>query len=157
MFNLDPGKLLIIGIVAVILLGPDRLPQVARQVGGAWRSFNEFRHRMETEVRGSIPDLPSTAELAHLARSPTALLHKLSTMGEDGTTAAGAAALADTASGAGAESVNGNGSGSAAAAANTSTEDVPDGTPIEHTPGATVPVSMPGPTDATVFGDPSLN
>ncbi len=32
MFNLDPGKLLIIGIVAVILLGPDRLPQVARQV-----------------------------------------------------------------------------------------------------------------------------
>ena len=61
MFNLDPGKLLVIAVVAIILLGPDRLPQVARQVGGAWRSFNEFRHRMESEVRNyharSAPDL----------------------------------------------------------------------------------------------------
>ncbi len=31
MFNLDPAKLLIIAVVAVILLGPDKLPQVARE------------------------------------------------------------------------------------------------------------------------------
>src|SRR5271166_6181591 len=80
MFNLDPGKLLVIAVIAIILLGPDRLPQVARQVGGAWRSFNEFRHRMETEVRSSMPDLPPTSEIARLARSPSALLTHLSTM-----------------------------------------------------------------------------
>ena len=80
MFNLDPGKLLVIAVVAIILLGPDRLPQVARQVGGAWRSFNEFRHRMETEVRSSMPDLPPTSEIARLARSPSALLNHLSNM-----------------------------------------------------------------------------
>jgi sec-independent protein translocase protein TatB len=84
MFNLDPGKLLVIAVVAIILLGPDRLPQVARQVGAAWRSFNEFRHRMESEVRSSMPDLPSTSEIARLARSPSALLNHLSTMSEDG-------------------------------------------------------------------------
>ena len=83
MFNLDPAKLLIIAVVAIILLGPDRLPQVARQVGGAWRTFNDFRHRMETEVRGSIPDLPSTQDIARLARSPTALLNHLSNMSTD--------------------------------------------------------------------------
>jgi len=83
MFNLDPGKLLVIAVVAVILLGPDRLPQVARQVGGAWRSFNEFRHRMESEVRDSIPDLPPTSEIARLARSPSALLNHLSNMSSD--------------------------------------------------------------------------
>src|ERR1700727_4029702 len=80
MFNLDPAKLLIIVVVAVILLGPDKLPQGARPVGGAWRSFNEFRHRMETEVRGSIPDLPSTTDIARLARSPSALLNHLSNL-----------------------------------------------------------------------------
>jgi sec-independent protein translocase protein TatB len=80
MFNLDPGKLLVIAVVAIILLGPDRLPQVARQVGGAWRSFNEFRHRMETEVRSTMPDLPPTSEIARLARSPSALLNHLSNM-----------------------------------------------------------------------------
>ena len=84
MLNLDPAKLLVIAVVAVILLGPDKLPQFARQVGGAWRSFNEFRHRMETEVRSSIPDLPSSSDIARLARSPSALLNHLSNMGSDG-------------------------------------------------------------------------
>ena len=94
MFNLDPGKLLVIAVVAIILLGPDRLPQVARQVGGAWRSFNEFRHRMESEVRNSMPDLPSTSEIARLARSPSALLNHLSNMSpEDETPAADATSL----------------------------------------------------------------
>jgi len=70
-------------VVAIILLGPDRLPQVARQVGGAWRSFNEFRHRMESEVRNTMPDLPPTSEIARLARSPSALLNHLSNMSTD--------------------------------------------------------------------------
>jgi Sec-independent protein translocase protein TatA len=73
----------VIAVVAIVLLGPDRLPQVARQLGGAWRSFNEFRHRMESEVRNSMPDLPPTSEIARLARSPSALLNHLSTMSSD--------------------------------------------------------------------------
>jgi Sec-independent protein translocase protein TatA len=83
MLNLDPAKLLIIAVVAVILLGPDKLPQVARQAGAAWRSLNDFRHRMESEVRSSIPDLPSSTEIARLARSPSALLNHLSNMSPD--------------------------------------------------------------------------
>jgi sec-independent protein translocase protein TatB len=87
--NLDPSKLLIIAVVAVILLGPDKLPQVARQVGSAWRSFGEFRHRMESEVRSSIPDLPSSADIARLARSPSALLDHLSRIDETSVDPAG--------------------------------------------------------------------
>ena len=138
MFNLDPAKLLIIAVVAVILLGPDKLPQVARQVGGAWRSFNEFRHRMETEVRGSIPDLPSTTDIARLARSPSALLNHLSTMdgkGED--TAAEAAAGA------------GNGATPEAPPA-------PGTTSVPRTRPMTPPAPM-RPSDDVVTGDPSLN
>jgi sec-independent protein translocase protein TatB len=82
MFNLDPAKLLVIAIVGIILLGPDKLPKVAKQAGAAWRSFNEFRHRMEAEVRNTVPDLPPTSEIARLARSPSALLHHLSTMSD---------------------------------------------------------------------------
>jgi sec-independent protein translocase protein TatB len=81
MFNLDPGKLLVIGVVAIVLLGPDRLPQVARQAGGAWKSFNEFRQRMEAEVRSNIPDLPSSVDLARMTSSPTALFDHLEKMG----------------------------------------------------------------------------
>jgi Sec-independent protein translocase protein TatA len=80
MLNLDPSKLLVIAVVAIILLGPDRLPTFARQVGAFWRSFTEYRHRLEAQVRDSMPDLPSSAEIARLARSPGALLDHLSSM-----------------------------------------------------------------------------
>jgi TatA/E family protein of Tat protein translocase len=95
MFNLDPGKLLIIGVVAILLLGPDKLPEVARQVGGAWRSFHQFRARMESEVRSNLPDLPSTPDIARLAKSPTALLHHLSNVSPDGVSAGERSDLAD--------------------------------------------------------------
>lgn len=140
MLNLDPAKLLVIAVVAVILLGPDRLPQVARQVGAAWRSFNEFRHRMESEVRSSIPDLPSSNDIARLARSPSALLNHLSKMGGDGTDDTptppdptnGATVEGETAAG---ESIGANG-----------------------TNGATsVAAPAPGPSDVIVPGDPGLN
>jgi sec-independent protein translocase protein TatB len=83
MFNLDPSKLLIIAVVAIILLGPDRLPSVARQVGGAWRSFTAYRHKMEAQMREAVPDLPSSAEIGRLARSPAAFLNHLSTLPTD--------------------------------------------------------------------------
>ena len=83
MLNLDPSKLLIIGVVAVVLLGPDRLPAFARQVGGVWRSFTAYRHRMESQVRDAMPDLPSSSEIARLARSPAAFLSHLSTLSPD--------------------------------------------------------------------------
>ena len=136
MLNLDPAKLLVIAVVAVILLGPDKLPQVARQVGAAWRTFSEFRHKMESEVRSSIPDLPSSAEIARLARSPSALLNHLSTMSPE----------AD-----------------AAAAAPPSSEDGPrdeslvTGVPITPSDAAPTPVPTPTPIPPTSAPDPSLN
>jgi sec-independent protein translocase protein TatB len=138
MLNLDPAKLLVIGVVAIILLGPDKLPQVARQVGGAWRSFNEFRHRMEAEVRSTIPDLPSSTDIARLARSPSALLDHLSTMGTSRDT--------DPAT----EGATGNGDGGGA---------VPDGAPIApFPPGTGVPGrQLSSPPEVTTSGDPSLN
>jgi Sec-independent protein translocase protein TatA len=78
--NLDPGKLLIVAVVAIIILGPDKLPNLVKQVGGAWQTFNQFRARMEAEMRSNLPDLPSTSHLAALAKSPTALLDHFSNM-----------------------------------------------------------------------------
>jgi Sec-independent protein translocase protein TatA len=78
MLNLDPAKLLVIGVVTLIVLGPDKLPLYTRQIGNTWRSFSEFRQRMESEVREAVPGLPSTSEIASYARSPGALLDRLS-------------------------------------------------------------------------------
>jgi len=77
MFSLSPIKLVIIIAVALIVLGPDKLPEVARQVGTLWKSAKSWQSRIESEVRDVIPDLPSTADIARIARSPVHLLNSL--------------------------------------------------------------------------------
>jgi sec-independent protein translocase protein TatB len=178
--NLDPSKLLIIAVVAVILLGPDKLPQVARQVGAAWRSFNEFRHRMESEVRNSIPDLPSSADIARLARSPSALLNHLSTLTPEGAAeeaASGAAAngvAEEAADGVSANGTSAHPPGAESLGEQPATPPASEPTtsasvpatptmPIPSTPSSVTPTPSPAPGVAAspgvmgVMGDPSLN
>ncbi len=77
MLSLSPAKLLIVAIVALVLVGPDKLPQVARQLGAFWRAFRSFSQKVESEVRASVPDLPSSGDIARYARSPITLLDNL--------------------------------------------------------------------------------
>jgi sec-independent protein translocase protein TatB len=74
---LSPAKLLVILVVALIVLGPDKLPKVARQIGSLWGDFRRFRQRFESDVRGSFPDLPSSEKIAQAVRSPMAFLDDL--------------------------------------------------------------------------------
>jgi len=70
MFSLNPEKLFIVFIVAMVLLGPDKLPKLARQVGTGWAKVKAFQERMESEVRETMPDLPSSRDIARMARPP---------------------------------------------------------------------------------------
>src|ERR1035438_7119480 len=77
MLSLSPAKLLVILVIALIVLGPEKLPQVARQIGAAWHDLWGWRSRIESEVRGTFPNLPPTHEVAQAVRSPLAFLDRL--------------------------------------------------------------------------------
>src|ERR1700728_630804 len=77
MLDLSPVKILVVLVVALIVLGPDKLPQVARQLGALWGDLRRFRSRLESDVRGAFPDLPPTHEVAQAVRSPLAFLDRL--------------------------------------------------------------------------------
>jgi sec-independent protein translocase protein TatB len=77
MLSLSPAKLLVILVIALIVLGPEKLPQVARQIGAAWHDLRGWRSRIESEVRGTFPNLPPTHEVAQAVRSPLAFLDRL--------------------------------------------------------------------------------
>ena len=77
MFSLSPIKILVIVAVVMVLLGPDKLPEVAQKLGASWRALKRIQERVESEVREVIPDLPSAGDLARLARSPVNLLNEL--------------------------------------------------------------------------------
>jgi Tat protein translocase TatB subunit len=50
MFNIGPQELLIILIVALVVVGPKRLPELGRTIG---RGLNEFR-KLQDEVRDMV-------------------------------------------------------------------------------------------------------
>jgi sec-independent protein translocase protein TatB len=59
MFDFDAGKLIIIGIVALIVIGPKELPRVMRQVG---QTAAKMR-RMAAEFRGQFMDAMREADV----------------------------------------------------------------------------------------------
>jgi TatA/E family protein of Tat protein translocase len=81
MLSLNPEKLLIVLIVALVLLGPDKLPKLARQMGAGWAKLRAFQQRIESEVRETMPDLPTSQEIARIARSPVSYLSSMAASG----------------------------------------------------------------------------
>jgi TatA/E family protein of Tat protein translocase len=75
---LSPVKIMVIVAVVLLLLGPDKLPDVAHRLGSSWRALKQLQERVESEVRDAIPDLPSTGDIARIVRSPINLLNQLS-------------------------------------------------------------------------------
>jgi len=75
---LSPIKIMVIVAVVLLLLGPDKLPEVAHRLGSSWRALKRLQERVETEVRDALPDLPSTGDIARIVRSPINLLNQLS-------------------------------------------------------------------------------
>lgn len=77
MFDLSPIKIMLVVTVVLVLLGPDKLPEVARKIGAFWRTVKNFQTKVETEVREAIPQLPNTGDISRMVRSPIGLLNQL--------------------------------------------------------------------------------
>ena len=56
--NLDPAKVFVILVIALIVLGPERLPRVARQLGTLWHELTQHRTRLVEQLKEQLPDLP---------------------------------------------------------------------------------------------------
>jgi Sec-independent protein translocase protein TatA len=63
MFSLDPAKLLLIAVVALVVLGPDKLPAAARKISSLLKDLQKMRASLETEARKFTADLPFNDEL----------------------------------------------------------------------------------------------
>jgi hypothetical protein len=66
--EIDPTKLLFIAVAALILLGPERLPEVARRAGEFWSQLKGHRDRLTQQI-GSIPGIPGAAVSNFLSES----------------------------------------------------------------------------------------
>ncbi len=63
MFSLNPEKIIIILVVALIVFGPERLPEIARQAGKYINEFRKITSNLESEVRNNFVDPYNTKDL----------------------------------------------------------------------------------------------
>jgi sec-independent protein translocase protein TatA len=50
--QLGPAEILVILVVALMVFGPSRLPEIGRQVGRGMREFRRFQEGFKGEVQG---------------------------------------------------------------------------------------------------------
>ena len=62
MFDIGLQEMLVIGVLALLVFGPSKLPELGRMVGRAMREFrrasDEFRSTVETNLHINDPDPP---------------------------------------------------------------------------------------------------
>jgi TatA/E family protein of Tat protein translocase len=66
MFDIGLQEMLVIGVLALLVFGPSKLPELGRMVGRAMREFrrasDEFRSTVETNLHINDPDPPPLIE-----------------------------------------------------------------------------------------------
>jgi TatA/E family protein of Tat protein translocase len=75
MFDIGLQEMLVIGVLALLVFGPSKLPELGRMVGRAMREFrrasDEFRSTVETNLHINDPD-PMPAPVSEPADTPAA-------------------------------------------------------------------------------------
>lgn len=56
MFNIGGGEFLVIALIALIVLGPQRLPEAARQVGKAMGELRRMSSGFQNELKGALEE-----------------------------------------------------------------------------------------------------
>ncbi|PYO51566.1 MAG: hypothetical protein DMD84_12545 [Candidatus Rokuibacteriota bacterium] len=68
MFDIGLQEMLVIGVLALLVFGPSKLPELGRMVGRALREFrrasDEFRSTVETNLHINEPDAPPVSSYA---------------------------------------------------------------------------------------------
>lgn len=71
MGNIGGPEILVVLIIALLVLGPNRLPQAARQMGKAMAEFRKMTSGLQAEVRDAMSTLEHEVTGANDAKPPT--------------------------------------------------------------------------------------
>jgi Tat protein translocase TatB subunit len=69
MFNIGPMELIVILLVALIVVGPKRLPEVGRSIGKSLRELRRASDEVRYSFETSLDDEPAPAEVSQHAKS----------------------------------------------------------------------------------------
>ncbi len=84
MFDLDFSKILVLGVVALIVFGPERLPAVAAQAGRALRELRRMADGAKSELQENLGPEFSQFDLADMNPRRFVRKHLMDELSGDG-------------------------------------------------------------------------
>jgi len=57
--SLGPAEILVILVIALLVFGPDKMPDIARQVGRGFREFRRVQDHLKAELRDVVSEFDS--------------------------------------------------------------------------------------------------
>lgn len=69
MFNIGPLELLMILLVALLVVGPRRLPEMGRTIGRSLREFRKASDEVRRSIEFDLDDEPPADQPSHPERS----------------------------------------------------------------------------------------
>lgn len=76
MFGLGPAELLIIGVFALLFIGPKKLPELARGLGKSLREFQRAKNDFQHEIDREVDDLKEINKPTTTANAQDSTLHQ---------------------------------------------------------------------------------
>lgn len=63
MFNIGPLELMVILVIALLVVGPKRLPEVGRSIGRGLREFRRAQDEVQRSIRLSLDEEPPSVPM----------------------------------------------------------------------------------------------
>ena len=54
--SLGPAEILVVLVIALLVFGPDKMPEIARQVGKGMREFRRVQQHLRSELRDVVAE-----------------------------------------------------------------------------------------------------
>lgn len=68
MFGLGIGELLVIFVIALVVFGPKKLPEIGRSVGRAMAEFKKASQEFQDSMREEMKEVEKTAQLDEIKK-----------------------------------------------------------------------------------------
>jgi len=72
--SLGPAEILVVLVIALLVFGPNKMPDIARQVGKGFREFKRVQQHLKSELRDVVSEFDAPSSTPSAGADPVPML-----------------------------------------------------------------------------------